>query len=206
MLKRWITHILGVIIVSMGVALLISQNKGAQAWDAASLNLGLKIDVGLAAFILNIFVCLICIIWTRKLKYLLVLANAFAFSLILTPLKDLFLLLPNEGFVSYIWLFLGIITIAIGINFLVLAKLIPMPAEALFVLIHEHLIKHYMMAKIALEIAFAIVAVILGSILGTPFANLSLFTVIATVGISLVIHVTNKPLKSIYERITPNEN
>ncbi|CCV64449.1 conserved hypothetical protein [Alteracholeplasma palmae J233] len=211
MLKRTTIHIFGLILIALGVALIISQKKGVFPWDAAGLNLvdlfariNIHIEVGIASLILNSLLGVICIAVTKNFKYLYSYINIAIFSLALGlinwalglinwPVSDQITVL------NVVMLFSGLLTIAIGTNFVVFSKLVPSPAEAAMLIIHEKWFpKSIGLSKVALEIMFFLVAITFGAINGNVMSNISWFTFIAVAILSPMIQITHKPIKLLF--------
>lgn len=208
MLKRMIIHVLGLILISFGIALIMSQNSGIFPWDAAGLNLvslfakwHIKINVGIASFILNSILGILCIIFTRDLKYLFSFINIAIFSLFLNLSTWLLGYATWSESVPMVlsMLCLGLLSIAIGTNFNVISKLVASPVEALLMIVHRKWFPRSLgLSKAVLETTFLCVAIVLGALNGHALAHITWFTFVAVAVLSPLIQVTHKPIKLLY--------
>lgn len=200
MTKRIIIHVLGLMGIAIGVVLMIKANLGLFPMDAMAKYLVDLIPwnfmtIGVASFMINTTLMVICVGATRNLKYILSMINVFIFSGMLEVFSRLFGLLPDQLhlLINILLAFIGFLTIAVGTNFVVYSQLIVAPVELTMILIHQHLVKQIGLAKLILELCLLIGAILL-AIIARNFSYLGWFTAIAILTLSPMIQLLHKPI------------
>jgi uncharacterized protein len=140
MKERGLFFTVGLLILTMGVALIIKSNLGASAWDALAVGESnmFGFTVGTAVFINGVVLIFINSILLRKKPEVLAAATIF----VIGALIDFWLLIgfktfSPQGIVTQsAFLFSGILTMGLGIAIYLQAKFPASPMDTLMVAIH----------------------------------------------------------------------
>jgi uncharacterized membrane protein YczE len=140
MKERFAFFTLGLLILTLGVALIIKSNLGASAWDALAVGEShmFSLTVGTCVFINGIVLIFINAFLLRKRPEVLAAATIFVIGMLidfwlLVVLKDFS---PTTVFLQYTALVSGILTMGIGVAIYLQAKFPSSPMDTLMVAIH----------------------------------------------------------------------
>lgn len=140
MKERFAFFTLGLLILTLGVALIIKSNLGASAWDALAVGESRMFDltIGTCVFINGIVLIFINAFLLKKRPEILAAATIFVIGMLidfwlLVVLKDFS---PQAVFLQYTALISGILTMGIGVAIYLQAKFPSSPMDTLMVAIH----------------------------------------------------------------------
>ncbi len=184
--KRGISFILGLFILSLGISFTILSRLGAGAWDA--LNVGLSnlvgFTVGTWVIIIGIILIFInAVLLKKKPEYISIVT-----VIIIGYFIDFWLLIafPNFYPATFLWqlivLLMGVILMGIGISTYLQAKFAIIPIDRLMMALQFRLKVSLMVGKTIAEVSALIFAFIFGGPIGIG-------TVIVTFSIGPMIQV-----------------
>lgn len=140
MKERLAFFTLGLLVLTLGVALIIKSNLGASAWDALAVGESrmFGLTIGTCVFINGIVLIFINAFLLKKRPEILAAATIFVIGMLidfwlLVVLKDFS---PQAVFLQYTALISGILTMGIGVAIYLQAKFPSSPMDTLMVAIH----------------------------------------------------------------------
>ncbi|MFC0557626.1 YczE/YyaS/YitT family protein [Halalkalibacter alkalisediminis] len=193
--KRIAIYLVGLSLTSFGIALIILSQIGAGPWDAVAvgLNTHLGLTIGLWSIIAQAMVVFITWLVERK---------RFQYgSVVAIVLRSWFLdiwiyvILKNVDFTSsetlqWFTLFIGVVTVGIGIGLYIEARLPRTPMDGLMIALHERFHWSLNVSRIGIELSGVIFALLLSGPVG-------LGTVIIAVTLGRVVQFSNSKFKSL---------
>ncbi|OEF98936.1 hypothetical protein BHF71_03060 [Vulcanibacillus modesticaldus] len=156
---------LGIIILSLGIAMIIEANLGVSSWDV--LHIGLYNILGLTIGTWSIIVSLTVIIITFILDKKMISIGTVLNMIFVGVFIDLFLyLLPTMErlFFQYMYLFVGILLMGMGAGLYITANLGAGPRDSLMLVLS----KKYQMSIGKIKTIMELLVLIVGWILGGP--------------------------------------
>jgi len=197
MLKRAAFYIVGLFILGLGISFTIKAEVGTGAWDA--LNVGLTKLIGFTVGT-----------WLMVIGLLLIFINAFIsqekpkFSSMLTPILigftvDFWMLFGlihfhvDGLFFQYIWFFIGVVLIAVGVAMYLQADFAPNPIDNFMISLHKRFGLNLMTAKTIGEVFAFVLALLLQGPIGIG-------TIIITIIIGPIIQFFYKPIQNLYKK------
>lgn len=141
MTLRFAYFVVGLIILTAGVALIIKAGLGASAWDALAVGQSnlFNLTVGTFVFINGIILMFINAFLLKKKPELLAAGTIFIIGLLI----DFWLLIVFKGFnptdivLQVLTLIIGILTLGVGIAIYLQAKFPASPMDTLMIAIHK---------------------------------------------------------------------
>ncbi|MDG4656223.1 YitT family protein [Ectobacillus antri] len=180
MKERFSFFTLGLLVLTLGVALIIKSNLGASAWDALAVGESkmFGLTVGTCVFINGIILIFLNAFLLKKRPEVLAAATIFVIGMLidfwlLIVLKDFS---PQAALLQYTSLLSGILTMGIGVAVYLQAKFPSSPMDTLMVAIHTRFNLNLRTSRIISE-SFALLLAFLfkGAIgIGTIIVTLSL--------------------------------
>lgn len=195
MIKRICLFVLGLFIMSFGVAFSIKSTFGTTPISSISYALALcaDMDVGLATFIFNaalIFLQMIILRSRFRARRLLQFINCFLFSYFTdVALYIVYALnIPDTLIINVILIFVSIFLIALGIFIYMPANIAPLPGEGCVESIVLVTGWRFSSIKIAFDATMVIISLIMcGLFYTTPFGSVSIGTVISAFGVGFTL-------------------
>ena len=195
MIKRICFFVLGLFIMSLGVAFSIKSTFGTTPISSISYSLALcsGMDIGVATFIFNaalIFVQMIILRSKFKSRRLLQFINCFVFSYFTDV--ALFIVynlnIPDTLIVNVILIFVSIFFIASGIFIYMPANIAPLPGEGCVESIAIVTNWRFSSIKIAFDTIMVVVSLLMCYFFyTTPFASVNLGTFISAFGVGFTL-------------------
>jgi len=174
MFIRLLFFFLGLMILSLGIAMIIEANLGASAWDV--LHLGLEKTLGLTVGVWSQIVGFIVIIITFFLDKKMITVGTVLNMIFVGLFLDLFIyILPTieDILFQYLILLLGILVMGMGAGLYITAKLGPGPRDGLLLALSNRFKTGIGKIKTTMEITVLIIGWFLGGpvFIGTLIAS-----------------------------------
>ena len=206
MIKRICLFVLGLFIMSIGVALSIKSTFGTTPISSISYALALcaDMDVGLATFIFNaslIFVQMIILRSRFKARRLLQFINCFVFSYFTDVALYIVysLSIPDTLAVNVILIFVSIFFIALGIFIYMPANIAPLPGEGCVESIAIITQWRFSSIKIAFDTLMVVISLLMCYFFyTTPFGSVNIGTVISAFGVGFTL----RQIAKLYNTVT----
>lgn len=206
MIKRICYFVVGLFIMSFGVAFSIKSTFGTTPISSISYSLALcaNMDIGVATFIFNaslIFVQMIILRSRFKTKRLLQFINCFVFSYFTDV--ALFIVyscnIPDTLPINILLVFVSIFLIALGIFIYMPANIAPLPGEGCVESVAIVTNWRFSSIKIAFDASMVIVSVIMCYLFyTTPFASVNIGTIIS----AFLVGFTLRQIAKLYNIVT----
>ncbi len=183
-------HIMGFIILSLGIVFVINAELGAGAIDAFNFYLAELLNdkfslvtIGRVSIVNGIFVAILGFIISRDKKVFIGIVFIFIVGNFIDMWQWLFSYVPIIWYQTLIMRIvlasLGVVVIAIGVSFTMLSGYPPSPFEKLLMILDKK-INNISITKILIDGSYLIVAIILGVLYGNVFSQIGLFTIVLT--------------------------
>jgi uncharacterized membrane protein YczE len=199
MLKKYIIHFLGLVLIPLGIVMIVNSKIGSFPWDAMSMFANELwslifpgIELWLTTFINGAILAVIVVILYKNPKYFMTLIMILITSLFFDWFNRLFSLFTysNNVFLAIIMALLGMVVMAIGINLTILSGLMASAVESAMMFI-DKFTKNLFLSKLLLESMFLIIAIILGLIAGNLWDYIGPFTLVAILSASTFVSITH---------------
>lgn len=195
-IRNFILYFIALTFMGLGIALYLRANIGVGAWDVLHNNLTenyFNLTFGTWVFIVGFISVTISQLLSFNLK------NYFAVitGLINGKIIDLFyykvlIFELNNIYIQILYFTLSLILLGSGISLLVLTKFPPTPADVLMLGLVKKYDFNYVKAKTITELSVLFVAIFISIIVGKPFSNIGIGTIITTFLIGVIIGYTSK--------------
>lgn len=196
-IEQYIHYLSGMAILTLGIAILINVDLGPSTWDASNVGLSeqLGISVGLANFIMGLFLVATCAVIRKGWPNILVVVAALLTSVFINfwlsiPLISFFAN-ASTTVIAFGYAFFGLILMAIGINVYVKAAVAPNPIDYLMLTINEQFNISFTKAKIITDFSGLLIALLLGGPIG-------IFTVIIMLTLGVFVGYFEKVYYKIF--------
>lgn len=203
MSRRWLAYVIGLTLLGIGVGLIISADVGLGAWDIYFVNIveASKSSFSIVQSLNAVMLVTISYIIRKKfpdMSVILIIINAAYIGYIVD--KTLNLLTPPENhFFGYVELFLGIFSVAVGVNISRCTKII-LPALDFFnESIHLKTGLTFGRVKQMVEFVVIIIGLIIGFIYDLP-VRLGIGTLIILVSGGIFVNFLYEPIKIILNK------
>ena len=202
--KRCVMLVVGLIIMSAGVAFSIHGNLGTSPISSLPYTLSViipSLSVGTATICMHVVLILLQIAILRK-NYdpfqLLQLAVAFIFGY-LTDFFDWALgdIYPETYWMRWIFCIIGIVLVATGVAFEVTSKTVPLAGEGFVLAVCQVTPIKFSTMKVIFDVSLVVIAVILGLIFTGSLQGVREGTIAAAICVGLLSKQVMKPLKLI---------
>ncbi|RKD73088.1 hypothetical protein ATL39_2291 [Sinobaca qinghaiensis] len=201
---RWLIFMIGLVIVSFGIALMIRADLGSAPWDV--LHIGLRDQLGLTVGTWSIIIGIIVIVMTSLLQKETPQAGGIVNMLLIGVFIDIFLLLietPSLLAVQIIMLLAGIIIIGYGIGLYIAPEVGAGPRDSLMIALHER--TGWKISRVRIMMETVVLAV--GWALGGPvFVGTILFCLGIGQVVGFAMPQTSKLVHYLIERGGRHEN
>ncbi|GAE35076.1 membrane protein [Halalkalibacter akibai JCM 9157] len=197
---RWGIFLLGLMVMSLGIALMIRAELGGAPWDV--LHLGLSFQLGLTVGTWSIIMGVVILLLTTMLTKSLPQIGAFINMLFVGLFIDVFMWListPSYVFFQYIMLGLGIIIIGYGIGIYIAPRCGAGPRDSLMLALQEKTGWKVQYVRGLMEIIVLTFGWLLG---GTVFIGTLLFCF----GIGSVVGITLPQCQRVFDYIIERGN
>lgn len=207
MIRRWVAYVIGITLVGIGVGFIIGADVGLGAWDIYFVNIveASKSNFSIVQSLNAVMLVTISYIIRRKFPdkfVILIILNAMYIGFVVDITLNLFKV-PESYLFGYIKLFLGITTVAVGVNISRVTKII-LPALDFFTeSIHLKTGITYGRVKQMVEFVVIIIGVIIGFIFDLPI-RLGIGTIIILIFGGLFVNFFFEPIKSLLNKIEIN--
>lgn len=164
-MKRLAEYVIGIIIISLGVAFMLYSDKGVSTFDAISHNLRyiFKIDIGIAVFASSMTVILIAFVINPQPQIFLSIVCTVLISILISGFEKLFnYWLPKNLGLKYLYMVLGVLLIPIGAALMIESNYPPSSVDIFLKSANERYHLKIGVLKYMTEIFFLVVALILG--------------------------------------------
>ncbi len=183
-------HIMGFIILSLGIVFVIQARLGAGAIDAFNFYVAELLNdrfpfitIGRIAIINGIFATLLAYLLSKDKKVFIGIIFIFIVGNFIDAWQWLFSFVPEVWFSTFLMRLIlasvGVIVIAIGVSFTILSGYPPSPFERLLLVLDKK-INNLSVTKIFIDGTYLIFAIILGLIYRDVFNQIGLFTIVLT--------------------------
>lgn len=206
MIKRVCSFVVGLFVMSVGVAFSISSSLGTTPISsiAYSLTLITKIDIGTTTFLFNAGLILVQFLILRskfKPKRLLQLINCILFGYFTNLSLYLVSLIPyeNSWFIHILFMIISIFLIALGIFIYMPANIAPLPGEGCVEAVSIVSGWRFSSVKIAFDALMVTISLIL---CGLFYSNIFGAVYIGTVISAFFVGFTLRQISNIYIKIT----
>jgi len=198
LLKKYIVHISGFVIISLGIVGVIFSRLGATPVDAFNYFIYTLTPFSLGTIVIftGLFVALLAFIFNPTKDIILSISFIFLVGVLIDGWKLLFELVPiafyDELFIRIIMASLSLILIAFGVAVTITTGIVTSPYEKLMMVLNKK-INSLQFSKMIIEGTFLILAIIMGIYTKQLFDQVNVFTV-------LLVFV-NGPLIGIFARM-----
>jgi len=199
---RGLIHLLGIMMIGLGVTVLLRSTLGAGAWDTVVYNLraffrnvlSLDVTLGFVSFMINITVLSYIMLYHRKLKFIFVLIPIFGVALAI-DFWDIIVLgdySPEGVVIKLVFFVSGILILTLGLATVIVTKYPAMVFDELtLIFMKVFSIKSFFVARMFIELTAILIATILGFIsnIGFGAVNLGSFILALILGPLIEIHI-----------------
>ncbi len=199
MIKKLGIHFLGAVFIPLGVSMIVNAQIGAFPWDGINLFMYSMVltwwsgvELWMITFFNGALMTVLAVILYKKPQYfislLMILATSIFFQLFSYLLATYFPYHDNI-LIAIPMALLGMIVMAIGINFTILSGLVASSIELVMMYI-EKKVNNLFLAKLILEGCLLLFSVALGIITGDLWLYVNWFTLIAILTASTFVSTT----------------
>ena len=199
MIKKLGIHFLGVVFIPLGVAMIVNAQIGAFPWDGINLFMFSmvqswwpEVNLWMISFFNGTLMAILAVILYRKPKYfvsiIMILFTSLFFELFYYLLGT-YMPYHEQLYFAIPMALLGMVVMAIGINFTILSGLIASAIELVMMFIDKK-VHNLFLAKLILEGSLLIISITLGIITGDLWLYVNWFTVIAILTVSTFVSMT----------------
>lgn len=205
---RILYYVLGILIMTMGIALSVKSNLGVSPVSAVpySITLIWGIEMGIATIIFQVILVVAQIILLRKafqIKNLLQIPAGILFGVFTSACNQLVAQFPdphNIG-IRIAMMFISTVLIAIGIFFYVPADIIPLAGEGTMLAISEKTGVKFSNVKLCFDIGTVLVAFAMCWIGVHQFGSVGVGTLVAAVLVGVALKVITKIFGGLRDRV-----
>ncbi|MBD5080833.1 MAG: hypothetical protein HDT44_03600 [Ruminococcaceae bacterium] len=197
--NKVIMYFLGLFVIAVGAALSVKSDMGVSPVTTIPYTVTYiwGVDMGITTFLFHLLLVFIEFVLLRKnfkLKNLLQVAVGVVFGLFTSLCNYLVFLIPfpNTMLVRIMLLTLSIVAVALGLFFYVPAEIMPMAVEGLMLVISEVTGIKFSTIKIALDIAFSLISLIVCLIAVHNMGSVGTGTVVSAITTGLVLKVITR--------------
>ena len=197
--NKVIMYFLGLFVVAVGAALSVKSDMGVSPVTTIPYTVTYirGVDMGITTFLFHLLLVFIEFVLLRKnfkLKNLLQVAVGVVFGLFTSLCNYLVFLIPfpDTMVVRIVLLILSIVAVALGLFFYVPAEIMPMAVEGLMLVISEVTGIKFSTIKIALDIAFSLISLIVCLIAVHNMGSVGTGTVVSAITTGLVLKVITR--------------
>lgn len=187
---RLFEHIMGFIILSLGIVFVLNAELGAGAMDAFNYYLAELLQdkisfvtIGRIAILNGICVIFLTYFLSKDKKVFISFIYIFIVGNFLDMWQLLFGFVPEEWYATFFLRLLlasvGVIVIAIGVSFTLTSGHMPSPFERLLLELDKK-IHNISITKILIDGSYLLLAIVLGLLNGHVFEQIGLFTIVLT--------------------------
>ncbi|MBU8905527.1 YczE/YyaS/YitT family protein [Desertibacillus haloalkaliphilus] len=194
-LLRWLFFMVGLIIMSFGIALLIKADLGSAPWDV--LHIGLQLQFGLTigtwTVIAGFFIIVLSTLLTKEWPQ----AGAFINMVLVGVFVDVFYFIletPSSLYGQFLMLFLGIIIIGYGMGLYIAPKCGAGPRDSLMLAITQRTGWKVQWVRSGMEV----IVLTVGWLLGGP---VFIGTILFSFGIGTVVGFTLPQCQQFVDRV-----
>ena len=192
-------YFLGLFIIAVGAALSVKSDMGVSPVTTIPYTITYiwGVDMGITTFLFHLFLVFIEFLLLRKnfkMKNLLQVVVGVVFGLFTSLCYYLVFMIPfpDTMVVRIVLLALSIIAVALGLFFYVPAEIMPMAVEGLMLVISEVTRIKFSTVKIALDIAFSLISLIVCVIAVHNMGSVGAGTVVSAITTGLVLKVLTR--------------
>lgn len=200
MVKKTIFQIIGIILIALGVALIITSELGAFPLDAINVFINElshnKISIGTVAIIQGFLFTLLAFVFLRKKLFLIGAILSILSGSFIDIWKIILAYFPNELGFRILYSIIGLNVLAIGTVFTIITGFPPLPVEQLLLSINKK-INNLGKSKVLLESIFLVFAIIIGLFVDNPFTQLNILTPICVLTLGPLVNLYKKPISKI---------
>ena len=197
-LQRYFWFIIGVIIISFGVALITKAGLGTSPISSISyvLSLQFPFTLGQFTFIVNMFFILAQFILLKKdfepIQFLQIVVNVVFSACIDISMNLLSWLIVNNFMVGLFALLIGCGVLALGISIEVAPDVLVVPGEGIVRAISIVLNKRFGTVKVIFDITLVSTATILSFLFFGKLSGLGLGTIISAIIVGYIVNLLNQ--------------
>jgi len=211
---RFIIYVIGIVIITLGVALTINSNLGISPVSLLSFAIaqatGIQISIT-SVFVFCMYLLFQILMYRRDFKLIQLFQVPFAimFGYFLGIFHQ-FIQLPSDLLViRFGFVFAGLTCLAIGIFLTVTAQMIPMSPEGFLKALTDKTKINFGTAKNLQDISSVSVSTALLLLTGNGFSGIGIGTILSTILVGRIIYVINRFCKKPLERflgLSPEDN
>lgn len=203
MIKKYIIHITGFILLAFGIATMVEVNFGLAPVDALNMHITEIVNVsyislGVVSFIISLFLALFSYFVTKNKDFYLSLLIAIILGFSIDAFRILYSVinwdLENMLFVRIILLILGLFISSFGVILTTLDNLPPSPFDRLMVILNQKFGSIFR-AKLFVEVVFLTLAIIAGLFIDSDKRQLSIFSFVYVAITPVIIALLKKLIK-----------
>ncbi len=197
--NKVIMYFLGLFIIAVGASLSVKSDLGVSPVTTIPYTVTYiwEIDMGITTFLFHLLLVFIEFLLLRKsfkLENLLQTVVGVVFGLFTSLCNYLVFMIPfpDTMFARIILLALSIVAVALGLFFYVPAEIMPMAVEGLMLVISEVTRIKFSTVKIALDIAFSLISLIVCLVAVHNMGSVGVGTVVSAITTGLVLKVLTR--------------
>lgn len=192
-------YLIGLFIIAIGASLSVKSDLGVSPVTAIPYTVTYiwGVDMGIATFLFHlllVFTELLLLRKSFKLTNLLQVVVGVIFGLFTSLCNYLVFLIPfpDTMAVRIALLILSIAAVAVGLFFYVPAEIMPMAVEGLMLVVSEVFKVKFSTVKIALDIAFSLISLLICLIIIHTMGSVGVGTIISAVATGLILKLLNR--------------
>ena len=196
--KRIIIYCIGLFIMAIGVTFSVKSNLGVSPVNAIPYVVSLisGLDQGLCVSVIFCsYIILQVFILKKDFKFhsLLQIICASLFGYFVSFSNTIFYFTPSENYIiRLIYMLVSIVLIGIGVYLYLEAKLVPLPAEGVMMVLKEKTIFEFNNIKMGFDVTTVVIAVIISFIFLENISGVREGTIIAAILVGKVVGILTK--------------